>query len=199
MKKINVFKYKQYRDGNPNDVNARVSHVNYVIDGVNENFEMQPEGTFSDSYVSLIKTNKSMVFTTPFGTTELEGYKVCGLFSFDGSANNYSEAVFTLELATNVFLPGNSSGSVSCDLGSPGGDEIIQTMQNSCYVSTGSGLELTDYMDFYNDYGPTGNPNLPYYLDVYVEAGGTSNDFTANIYYEYEFYLIKDEKFNFIN
>lgn len=36
MEKINVFNYKQYRDGSENDVNARVSHVNYVIQGFNE-------------------------------------------------------------------------------------------------------------------------------------------------------------------
>jgi hypothetical protein len=36
MEKIDVFNYKKYRDGAENDVNARVSHVNYVIQGFND-------------------------------------------------------------------------------------------------------------------------------------------------------------------
>jgi len=36
MKKIDVYNYKKYRDGAENDVMARVCHVNYVIDGINE-------------------------------------------------------------------------------------------------------------------------------------------------------------------
>lgn len=36
MEKINVFNYKRYQDGPENDVMARVCHVNYAIQGIND-------------------------------------------------------------------------------------------------------------------------------------------------------------------
>jgi hypothetical protein len=194
MEKINVYNYKQYRDGAENDVFARVCHVNYVIDGLSERFDI------SDSYPSIPSNSFSVTKT---GKTirwqdgkELVGYKVGGWVSLAGS-DSYAEYLFTMELDTYIFAQGSVGGSVNCTDGM-GGTNTSGFAQGA-YVYT-TQLEWSDEMGMQTVFGfnPL-NLKYPYTVDVYLKAAKVGSNFTCDVYYEYEFYLLNNQKFIFSN